>query len=98
VSLALTLFATVVLGVATGTIAAYAAIAADPTSADAELGGLGSTLVHSLGGTTVLLIVLVLNVSKPPGLTPYGWRRQRAEHRDRAGRARRSSAGSGPSG
>lgn len=79
VSLVLTLFATGVLVVETGTIGAYAAVAADPTSTDAELRGLGSTLLHSVGGTLVLLIVLVMNVYKPPGLTPYGWRRQRTE-------------------
>jgi hypothetical protein len=72
-------FATVVLLVETGTIAAYAAVAADPGASDDELRALGSTLVHSVGGTLVLLVVLVLNVYKPQGLTPYGWRLQRAE-------------------
>ena len=79
VSLALTVFATVVLLIETGTIAAYAAVAADPAASEAELRALGSTLVHSLGGTLVLLVVLVLNVYKPAGLTPYGWRRQQEE-------------------
>ncbi len=81
VSLALTVFATVVLVVETGTIAPYAAVAADPAASDAELQALGSTLVHSLGGMLVQLVVLVPNVYKPPGLTPYGWRRQREERR-----------------
>ena len=85
VSLALTTFATVVLLVETGTIAAHAAVAADPAATDAELRALGSTLVHSLGGTAVLLVVLVLNVYKPPGLTPYGWRKQREERRAQPG-------------
>jgi hypothetical protein len=79
ISLVLTVFATVVLLIETGTIAAYAAVAADPAATDAELRALGSTLVHSVGGTLVLLVVLVLNVYKPPGLTPYGWRKQRDE-------------------
>lgn len=78
VSLALTTFATVVLLVETGTIAAYAAVAADPATTEAELRGLGSTLVHSIGGTLVLVVVLVLNVYKPPGLTPFGWRDRRS--------------------
>lgn len=85
-SLVLTTFATAVLLVETGTIAAYAAVAANPTSTDAELRGLGSTLVHSVGGTLVLLVVLVINVYKPPGLTPYGWRKQQEE---RTARSRR---------
>ena len=83
VSLALTVFATVVLLVETGTIASYAAVAADPAATDAELRGLGGTLVHSVGGTLVLLMVLVRNVYKPSGLTPYGWRRQYEERRRR---------------
>lgn len=79
VSLALTVFATIVLLVETGTIAAYAGVAADPDATAHELRALGSTLVHSVGGALVLLVVLVLNVYKPEGLTPYGWRRQQAE-------------------
>lgn len=87
VSLTLTVFATVVLLVETGTIAAYAAVAADPSATEAELRALGSTLVHSLGGMIVLLVVLVLNVYKPVGLTPYGWRKQQTA-RSRAGSSR----------
>ena len=79
VSLALTMFASVVLFIETGTIAAYAAVAAEPSATEAELRALGSTVVHSVGGSVVLLVVLVLNVYKPPGLTPYGWRRQRED-------------------
>ena len=78
-SLGLTVLATVVLLLETGTIASYAAVAADPAASDTQLRGLGSTLVHSIGGSLVLLVVLVLNVYKPAGLTPYGWRRQQEE-------------------
>lgn len=81
VSLALTVFASVVLVVETGTIAANAAVAADSSATDAELRGLGGTLLHSVGGSLVLQVVLVLNVYKPAGLTPYGWRKQQAERR-----------------
>ena len=83
VSLALTAFATAVLVVETGTIASYAAVATDASATDAELRALGNTLLHSIGGTSVLLVVLVLNVYKPPGLTRYGWRKQRAERQRR---------------
>ena len=41
-----------------------------------DLHALGSTLVHSVGGTVVLLVILVLNVYKPRGMTRYGWRKQ----------------------
>lgn len=93
VSLTLTVFATVVLLIETGTIAAYAAVAADSAATEAELRRLGSTLVHSVGGSLVLLVVLVLNVYKPPGLTPYGWRKQQEAHRARSasGAARTAS-------
>ena len=87
VSLALTVFAAVVLLVETGTIAAYAALAADPATTEAGLRALGSTLFHSIGGSVVLLAVLVLNVYKPEGQTPYGWRKQQEE---------RGAARSGP--
>lgn len=93
VSLALTVFATVVLVVETGTIASYAAVAAEPSASDAELRGLDSTLVHSVGGSLVLLVVLTLNVYKPPGLTPYGWRKQQEERgAERSGARRRASS------
>lgn len=81
VSLGLTLFATAVLLIETSTITAYAVVAADPATTDTQLRAMGSTLVHSVGGAVVLLVVLVLNVYKPQGMTRYGWRRQQAEHR-----------------
>jgi hypothetical protein len=79
ISLLLTLFATVVLLLETSTVSGLAAIAAEPGTSTEQLRGLGGTLVHSVGGTVVLLIVLVLNVYKPRGLTPYGWRKQQEE-------------------
>ncbi len=79
VSLLLTIVATLVLLVETRTIAALAAVAASPSASMHELRALGGTLPHSVGGAAVLTIVLVLNVSKPRGLTRYGWRQLRAE-------------------
>ena len=79
ISLLLTVLATIVLVVETGTVRSFAAVAADPMASSDDLRGLGSTLVHSIGGTVVLLVILVLNMYKPRGLTPYGWRMQRAE-------------------
>lgn len=76
ISFLLTVFATVVLLSETRTISSFANIAANPTTPDDGLHALGNTLVHSGGGTVVLLVILVLNVYKPRGLTRYGQRRQ----------------------
>ncbi len=75
ISLLLTVFATLVLLSELRTISAFAGIAGDAGNVPDQLRGLGSTLPHSVGGTLVLLVVLVLNVIKPRGLTPYGWRK-----------------------
>ncbi len=45
-------------------------------------GGLGGELLHAGGGLLVLLVIQVLNMYKPRGLTPYGWRKQ---HEQRTG-------------
>lgn len=72
IKLLLTVLATAVLLVEAATVRATAAAAAtgtDPTQ-------LPGTLPHSIGGAVVLLVVLVLSVVKPRGLTRYGWGRQ----------------------
>lgn len=74
ISLLLTVLAVVVLLSETRVIAALAATAADPSTTDADLLALPNTLVHSIGGVLVLLVVLFLNTIKPRGLTPWGWR------------------------
>ena len=76
ISLLLTLFATVVLLRETHLIGYNADVAADPNTSVEELRALASTLVHSVGGTVVLLVILVLNVYKPRGLTRYGRRKE----------------------
>lgn len=76
VSLILTIIATVVLLSETRTIRHLAARAANPASSAEQLRMMESTLVHSIGGAVVLLVVLVLNLYKPQGLTAYGWRKQ----------------------
>jgi hypothetical protein len=78
ISLLLTVIATVVLLVETQTIGYFADVAADPRTSSEDLRALGSTLVHSVGGTVVLLVILVLNVYKPRGMTRYGWCKQHA--------------------
>ena len=65
----------------TQTISYLADTAADPTTSGDDLRALGSTLVHSVGGTLVLLVILALNVYKPRGMTGYGWRKQHEERK-----------------
>lgn len=79
ISLVLTTFATVILLSEMRTISHFAALAADPATSGEDLLGLGSTLVHSFGGMVLLLVIMVLNVYKPRGMTRYGWRRQQAQ-------------------
>jgi hypothetical protein len=79
ISLILTIFATLVLLVETQTISYYADIAADPTTSGDDLRTLRNTLLHSVGGTVVLLVILMLNVYKPRGMTRYGWRKQQEQ-------------------
>lgn len=81
ISLLLSAGATAVLLVESVTITDLASIAADPATPAGELRSLGGTLVHSAGGLIVLLVIAWLNVYKPRGLTPYGWRKQQAERR-----------------
>ena len=79
ISLALTLLAVVVLLMEAPTVHSMAEIAAGPATAHDTVRHLGSTIVHSVGGLVVLVTVTFLNVYKPRGLTPYGWRREQAE-------------------
>lgn len=72
ISLVLTTIATVVLLIEMRTIGSLADVAAARTTTAGELEGLPSTLLHSIGGMLVLVVVLVLNVYKPAGLTAYG--------------------------
>lgn len=75
ISLVLTALAVVVLLLEIQTIDHLAGVAADRSTTAEQLRALGGTLLHSIGGMVVLAVVLVLNVYKPRGVTPYGWRR-----------------------
>ena len=74
ITLVLTIFATVVLLLHMPTVSFLADVAREADGSD--LGGLGGDLFHAGGGLLVLLVITVLNVYKPRGLTPYGWRKQ----------------------
>jgi uncharacterized membrane protein len=73
--LLLTLVATAVLLAETQTIRSLA----ETAGSGVDPRGLPSTLPHSVGGLIVLLLITVLSIYKPKGLTRYGWRRQQAQ-------------------
>jgi len=74
ISLVLTVLATVVLLLHMPDVSFLADVAQEAEGA--RLDGLGGDLFHPGLGLVVLLVIQVLNVYKPQGLTPYGWRKQ----------------------
>ena len=74
ISFALTTFATVVLVLHMPDVSASAQMTRMPAG-ESHGSGRGDFL-HAGGGLAVLLVVTVLNVYKPRGMTPYGWRRR----------------------
>lgn len=83
IALVLTTVATVVLLDSMREIRFLAAVAVAATTSGDELRALPSTLVRSVGGMVVLLVILVLNVYKPQGMTRYGWRQQQTQRTQR---------------
>ena len=81
ISLGLTILATLVLLSESGVVTQFAAMAGDATTTDTAVLAFPPTLLHSVGGLAVLLVVQMLNVYKPQGVTPYGWRKQQEERR-----------------
>jgi hypothetical protein len=77
ITLGLTILCTVILLAHMRTVSAVASMAREPDSA--QLDHLGGDLLHPGVGLLVLLVILALNVYKPGGLTPYGWRKQYEE-------------------
>ena len=77
-SLVLTILATAVLVEHMQTVIFFASIAAETDRADVGglRDGLWGELLHAGAGLLVLLVIQVLNVYKPRGMTPYGWRKQ----------------------
>ena len=74
-SFVLTILAVVVLLLHMPDVSSIADVVQE--AADADLfGGLGGDLFHPGLGLVVLLVIQVLNVYKPRGMTPYGWRKQ----------------------
>lgn len=76
--LLLTILATIVLLSYTQTVGFLADVAADP---GADLDGMGGGLLHPAGGLVVLLLIMILSVYKPRGMTRYGWRKQQEKRK-----------------
>ena len=76
VKLLLTLFAITILFLEVPTVRGMAMLAA--STADPRT--LPGSLPHSIGAIVVLLVIAVLSIYKPKGVTRYGWRKQQ-EHR-----------------
>ncbi|HEX8598291.1 MAG TPA: DUF2269 domain-containing protein [Chloroflexia bacterium] len=77
ISLVLTILSTIILVLHMPAVSAMADMVrkeegANPTNPASH----GGDLLHAGGGLLVLLVITVLNVYKPRGLTPYGWRKQ----------------------
>ena len=77
ITLVLTTLATVVLLLHMPTVSSLAGVAREADGAN--LVGLGGDLFHAGFGLLVLLVITALNVYKPRGLTPYGWRKQQEQ-------------------
>jgi hypothetical protein len=77
ITLVLTIISVVVLLVHMPTVSFLTEVAQEADGAD--LAGLGGDLLHPGVGLLVLLVITGLNVYKPRGLTPYGWRKQQEQ-------------------
>lgn len=74
ISFTLTVFATLVLFLHMPTVTLTADVAQKAEGPVLE--ALGGDLVHSTTGLVILLVIQVLNLYKPQGMTRYGWRKQ----------------------
>ena len=70
----LTILATTILLLHMPRVSILAGLTAETDTA--HLGGLPGELLHAGGGLLVLLVTTTLSVYKPPGMTPYGRRKQ----------------------
>jgi uncharacterized membrane protein len=82
-SFVLTLFATIILLQHMPTVRFFADLAAVANVGDLNglQVGLQGELFHAGIGLLVLVVIQTLNIYKPRGLTPYGWRKQQEERK-----------------
>ena len=74
--LLLTVFATYTLLGFTQSMSRMVGVASDPTTSVADLRAMGAGIDHAVGAIVVLLLITILSVYKPRGMTRYGWRKQ----------------------
>jgi hypothetical protein len=79
--LLLTVLATLILLSYTQTVSFLVDVAADPSADLGRLGG-GGQFLHPGVGLLVLLVITILSVYKPRGLTRYGWRKQNEQRKE----------------
>jgi hypothetical protein len=77
ISLILTVICTAVLLEHMPGVSSIASMA--PQMDVAQLRALRGDLMHPGVGLLILLVIAVLNIYKPAGVTPYGWRKQREQ-------------------
>jgi uncharacterized membrane protein len=80
--LLLTVFATIILLGFTQTLTSMVGLAADPTTSISDLRSMGAGMNHAVGGLVVLLLIMILSVYKPRGITRYGWLKQQKKHNE----------------
>lgn len=76
----LTILATIVLLLNMQTVSFIAGAAAKMDSPVLE--GLRGELLHAGGGLLVLLVITILSIYKPRGMTPYGWRKHHEQRKE----------------
>src|SRR5687768_9984424 len=81
ITLVLTIFSTIILLLHMPTVSYLADMAREADAPDLA-GGHGGDLFHAGAGLLVLLVITTLNVYKPRGLTPYGWRKQQEQRKE----------------
>jgi len=83
--LVINVFASVILLMYMQTLGFLARVAAEVPLSSGDLSGLRSPspVIHSGLGMLLLLVATTLSVYKPRGMTPYGWRKQHDERRER---------------
>ncbi|MEK3992821.1 DUF2269 domain-containing protein [Robertmurraya sp. FSL R5-0851] len=74
--LILTVFSIIILLAFTQSLTRMVSIAADSTTSINELREMGAGISHAVGALVILLIIMILSVYKPKGMTRYGWQKQ----------------------
>lgn len=77
ISFVLTVFSNAILLLHMPTVTAITEVVRRADAA--STGRFGGDLLHSGLGLVVLVVIVVFNVYKPRGMTPYGWRKQQEE-------------------